>query len=227
MKLRDIGDSSSPLWFARVASTGNDFGRFVEADYKDNVYVVYNIEAGAGTSLQLYDAGNYTTAKLNVTKVSNYLTLLAKYNSSGVVQWAVGMHSTAAPNSQLFAVDARSNSFVVFWITSNLTFTDTIGVFITLTVPVGYVSGLYIVKFDTNGVYLSVVKIANINFLNNFYCWNSFLYLEYGYINATTVFHNGTSMVFGQLQDRGNILLRFDPETMIPTFMGRSVFVAF
>lgn len=220
MKLTSIGDSSSPVWFARVSSTGNDFGKLVEADYKDNVYVVYVTDAG--TDLVLYDAGNFFTARLTVAKVSNYLTVLAKYNSSGVVQWAVGMHSAATPNNHLICV-TRSTSFVLIWITSNVTLTDTQGVFISLTLPVGYTSAAFIVKYNSNGVYLSVVKIVNVNQLGKMYCWNGKLYLEYDYLNATTIYYNNTSVVFGQTNDRGNILIRFDPESNTPTFLGRSV----
>ena len=80
-----------PYWIATLGGTGTDIGTGIAVDSSGNVYVTgYTNSQGAG--------GNDV--------------LIAKYNTSGVIQWQRSLGGTGTDQGQGIAVDSSGNVYV-------------------------------------------------------------------------------------------------------------------
>jgi len=124
--------TTSFLWAA--GNTDYDSGRGISSDNNGNVYVTggFQISVTFGTTT-LYSSGGRDM-------------FLVKYDSAGIVQWAVSAGgSSASERGRAIAVDGTGNSYVAGYFYSTATFGN-----ITVTSNGGY--DAYIAKYNTSGV---------------------------------------------------------------------------
>ncbi|MCD4681238.1 MAG: hypothetical protein K8S00_12710, partial [Bacteroidales bacterium] len=115
-------------------NTDYDSGRGIGSDDNGNVYVTggFQISVTFG-STTLYSSGGRDM-------------FLVKYDSAGIVQWAVSAGgSSASERGRAIAVDGAGNSYVAGYFYNSATFGS-----ITLTSNGGY--DIYIAKYNTSGV---------------------------------------------------------------------------
>jgi hypothetical protein len=153
-----LSSDASAEWAAKIAGASDDYGQGIAVDSSGNVYVI----------------GHYTSATLNVysqntttpaTQLSNsgmVDVFIAKYDTSGVVQWAARVGGSDIDEGYGISTDSSGNVYVIGrYNIDTLTFynTDDGDSGITLTNS-GSGSDVFIAKYDTNGVVQWVVKAA-------------------------------------------------------------------
>jgi hypothetical protein len=139
----DTDSPGTPQWAATVITAPNaSYFWGVSVDSSDNSYAVGEINA-----IGVYDFGNGVT----VTKTGNEEnTIIVKYNSSGVVQWAT--KATSAPKTAIFAgvsTDSSGNSYVAGYIEGTSQYDFGNGVTVT---GGGSIYNAVIVKYNSSGV---------------------------------------------------------------------------
>jgi gliding motility-associated-like protein len=143
-------DSTGVIVWTSTAVSSSSSGDGVGVDLSGNVYLTGYF---SGTI-------NFGSTVLSSTGGS-YDMFLAKYNSAGVLQWAVKAGGSGYDVGKGIAIDASGNIYVV----GGYTGTPTFG---TLTAPAsGTYSNLFIAKYSPLGVALSVVTAANAGIANN------------------------------------------------------------
>jgi hypothetical protein len=89
-------------WTEKIAGTGDDYARSVKADGNGNVYV-----SGSFSSSEL----NFNNGK-SLINIGNRDGYIAKFNSSGICQWAEKIAGTAYDGVNSVTVDANGNVYV-------------------------------------------------------------------------------------------------------------------
>ena len=224
MKLSGIGNSVAPQWYTIVKSTGNDFGYRISADSSNNVYATYLTDVGL--SMQLFNAGDLATVQFTGTaNASNYLMILAKYNSNGILQWAATFNILSTVH--YMSLDISGNMFVMIQ-TSALELKDTTGSTKNFLPPSGYPSATFVIKFNTSGVYLGSAAIVNTTVLNGMYRVEDNVYLDFLYANGIFVYKNNDTLVpsytltgnYAQTGNAGGMKLRLNTSTFAPRLIG-------
>jgi hypothetical protein len=133
-------------WATKVGGTDLDFARRIAVDGSGNVYIVGHFR---GPTITI-GAVTLTNANSGTREI-----FVAKYNSSGIVQWAISNSGNANDYAQGIAVDGSGNVYIAGTYNSpslnfggtSLSNTSTTGVY-----------DVYIAKYNTNGVIQWAVK---------------------------------------------------------------------
>ena len=143
-------------WATRIAGTGIDIGYSVSTDSDGNVYVtgIYR-----STPLTLYNAGG-TTFGTTLTNSGGYDVFIAKYNTSGVVQWVTRIAGTSNDYARRISTDSGGNVYVIGnYYSTSLIFYNADGSSGTTLTNSGS-SDIYIAKYNTSGVVQWATRIA-------------------------------------------------------------------
>jgi len=125
-------------WAKGAGGTKFDNATSVKVDASGNIFIsgyYYSSTISFGTTT-LTNAGSTSYADI----------FLAKYNSSGTVQWAKSVGGTSNDEANAVALDASGNIYLGGWYSSSSLHFDTI----TLTNPVGY-SKIFLTKYNPSG----------------------------------------------------------------------------
>lgn len=134
------------IWGVKVGAGGFDISvNGIATDASDNVYVTGNFE---GTSVDFDPtAATYTLASNNASS-DNYV---AKFNSSGVFQWAIGFGGDQADYSVDIKVSPSGNVYVCGGVEgANCDFDPSAGT--AILTPITF-KDAFVAKYNTNGQY--------------------------------------------------------------------------
>jgi hypothetical protein len=140
-------------WAVNGGGASDDYGWGIAVDGSGNVYVTGYFRSSTAifgsTTLTNTSSGNYSDI------------FIVKYNSSGVVQWAVKGGGASDDDGKGIAVDGNGNVYVTgSFSSSSATFGST-----TLTnTSSGNYSDVFVVKYNSNGVVQWAVKGGSISY---------------------------------------------------------------
>jgi Tfp pilus assembly protein PilZ len=134
--------SGTVQWATSISGTGFEIGRGIATDSGGNVYVT-----GIYTS-------SITIGSTTLTSAGSYDAFVAKYDTSGTVQWATSIGGTSSDYGRGIATDSNGNVYV----TGNYAGTATFAPGTTLTSAGG--ADAYVVKYDTSGTFQWVTSIG-------------------------------------------------------------------
>ncbi len=185
--------SQTCQWAEKIAGTSDDYGYSVATDADGNIYV----------------CGNFTssTLTLNNGKTLNssggYDAYIAKYNSSGICQWAEKIAGSSNDFAFSIAVDGNGNVYVAGNWNGNSTLTFNNGKTLSNTTTS---SDAYIAKYNSSGVCQWTEKIAGSSHENvqsivldgsgNICLTGSFQSSQLTFNNGKTLTNSGSSDVF-------------------------------
>lgn len=136
------------LWAKSAGGTGNDAGNAIAVDGDGNVYITGEFKGTA----------DFSGTSLSQTNANTEEIFVAKYNSSGTMQWAKRAGGVGRDWGYGIAVDQDGAVYVTGNFTNNVDFDGT---------PYSSISGNnadgYIAKFNTNGSLLWVEQIGGSN----------------------------------------------------------------
>jgi microcystin-dependent protein len=140
-------------WRARVDGSGNDQGYGIDTDSSGNVYVT-GFNTGTVT---VYNADG--TSFGNITADSGSVAVyIAKYNTSGVVQWATRLDGPTTDIATAIAVDSFGNVYITGYYTGTVNvYNINNNIFGTLSSEGS--NAVYIVKYNTSGIAQWATKI--------------------------------------------------------------------
>jgi hypothetical protein len=129
--------SGTVQWATSIGGTGSEDGYDIATDSSGNVYV---------TGIYL---GTFTIGSTTLTSTSSYDAFVAKYDTSGTVQWAKSIGGSAGPDYGYgIATDSSGNVYVIGrYYGSTITFAPGT----TLTNAIDGTSDVFVVKYDTSG----------------------------------------------------------------------------
>lgn len=99
-----------PRWAATISSSGADSGFGIATDSSGNAIVCG--QGGAGVVTTVYNADGTAFGTTLPVAGANAEAILAKYNSSGSVQWVARISSIAAESANAVATDSSGNIYV-------------------------------------------------------------------------------------------------------------------
>jgi hypothetical protein len=136
------------LWANRGGGVGEDQGNSVAVDGSSNVYITGHFTAANATF-------GATVTNSN-TATSNFEVFVAKYNTSGVSQWAVSGGGATGDSAEDIAVDALGNAYVTgSFMSTTAAFGSTN---LTNTGSGGASQDVFVVKYNPSGVVSWAVK---------------------------------------------------------------------
>ena len=174
--------SGALLWAKRAGGTGSDSGSEVAVDGSGNIYVTGDI---AGSATFGHEEPNETTLT-----GSGGGFFLAKYNSSGVLQWAKETSGTGNVGGWWIAADASGNSYLMGHFRGSVTFGPGEANQTTL-VATGlgfYVGDIYLAKYNSSGLLQWAKQIRPVFYL---------------YGSGVGVDGSGNSYVIGEMNPAG------------------------
>ena len=247
-KLSAIGDNSLPLWVATINASTIDNGVIkVISDSSKNAYALYYVN-GAAATLDLYHY-NYTAASGTIlasavaytftnptSAIQNYV--LAKYNSTGTVQYGISFASTNASIffQSLICSDPSNNIYVLIRANAAMILTDKSvpSASITYSLPSGSTDCQYLFKLSSTGIFVACAQIASSTVVHNMY-YNSIrncIYIDFQFTNIVNVYSVTTTTVgatttssstsvlsVGATGNVGNMLLQFTT-SLTPSLVG-------
>ena len=148
-------------WASRIAGTGNDQAYCVEKDSSGNVYIIGTY----GSTLTFYNAdGNSSGLTLSIVGVATNDIFIAKYNSSGSVQWATRIGGTQNDAGKGISIDSSGYVYVTGTFssaTANIYNAPGNGsTALTLTNSNSGANDVFLVKYDSSGVAQWATKIG-------------------------------------------------------------------
>lgn len=145
-------------WVARLASAGSDQGWAIAADSSDNVYLTGQIGSGTMTAFN----SNGTSFATTLPNSGAQDAFVAKYNSSGFVQWVGRIASTGIDIGYGIATDASGDVYVTgAGGAATVSAFSANGVAFGTTLANAGLGDLFLVKFNTNGTVQWVARIAS------------------------------------------------------------------
>ncbi|UCF50604.1 MAG: SBBP repeat-containing protein [Thermoplasmatales archaeon] len=213
-------------WAISGGGTSLDYGHNIATDKNGNCYVIgkYFFEATFGT-----------TTLINYGTIKNNDIFVAKINSNGEWQWAVGAGGTFNDEGNGIAVDDEGNVYITGIIYDTAWFGN-----ITLTC-VGY-QDVYVAKLDTDGNWLWAIRGGShpgegaygisLDSFGNIYITGHFMYRTT--FGETTLESKGSADVFvAKLDNEGNWLwassgggsLADYPNDIVVDYLGNSYIV--
>ncbi len=140
MFILKMNNSGSRLWSTYFGGTSSDFGRGIAADASGNIYITGNTSSTTGIATT---GANQTTYGGGI-----YDAILAKFNSSGAIQWSTYFGASLREDGIGLALDGSGNVFITGHTLSSSGIAST-GVYQTV---FGGSTDSYIAKFTTSGV---------------------------------------------------------------------------
>lgn len=140
MFILKMNNSGSRLWSTYLGGTSSDFGRGIVADASGNIYITGFTSSTSGIATT---GANQTTYGGGV-----YDAILAKFNSSGAIQWSTYFGASLREDGIGLALDGSGNVFMTGHTLSNSGIAST-GAYQTV---FGGSTDSYIAKFTTSGV---------------------------------------------------------------------------
>lgn len=128
-------NSMSWAWSEKAGSTSGDYGSDIAVDVSGNVYITGSIWGGAYF-------GPFTKTVLGGSDI-----FVAKYNTSGSIQWVQTAGGTGLDSGNSIALDATGNVYITGGFTSTATFNGT-----SLT-SIGSSIDLFIAKYNSESVF--------------------------------------------------------------------------
>ena len=151
--------SGTVKWGARIAGGGTDQGQAISVDGSGNLYVT-GYCASNPTTLYNSDGSAFATTLPN----SGFFDcFIAKYNTSGTVQWGARIAGAGNDLGLGISVDGSGNTYVtgVYPIASNpLTLYNSDGSAFATTLPNSGSGDCFIAKYDTSGTVQWGARIA-------------------------------------------------------------------
>jgi Tfp pilus assembly protein PilZ len=141
--------SGTVQWFARIASTQPDIGASIFIDSSNNVYLTGNQDA-AGT-ITAFNANGTTFGTTNPLGLR--CSFIAKYNTSGVVQWLTSITSESINRAYAITIDTANNVYIggIYSSVSRFDiFGQSFGIFSTTGATTSSADG-FVVKYNANG----------------------------------------------------------------------------
>ena len=230
LKLTNIGNNVTPTWWAVVGTipTGPNGATIVIAgsDSNNNVYTLNFIGGNTAGALYLYDANNTTTIKVTVANTTARGMMMAKYNSSGIVQWGFNLLTSSMFNNGFsrMCIDSSNNVYIILRVTTTpTTVNDIANINISTTFPAGSTDVQYLIKYTSEGVYQAYAQITSGTIVNNMFSVSgNKIRIDLSFSNVCQVNHGtnaATVKTYGASGNRGNILLEFD-SALTPSLVG-------
>jgi len=154
-----LSSDASAEWAAKIAGANDDYGRGIAVDSSGNVYVIGHYTS---TTLNVYSQ-NTTTPATQLSNSNMVDVFIAKYDTSGVVQWAARVGGSSIDEGYGISTDSSGNVYVIGQYGSGtLTFYNTDGTSSGKTLTNSNLGNndVFTAKYDTNGVVQWVVKAA-------------------------------------------------------------------
>jgi hypothetical protein len=149
--------SGTVQWGARIAGGGTDQGQAISVDGSGNLYVT-----GLYTSnpLTLYNSDGSAFGTTLANSGSNDC-FIAKYDTSGTVQWGARIAGTGNDQGWGISVDGSGNLYVTGYYASNpLTLYNSDGSAFATTLPFSGSNDCFIAKYDASGTVQWGARIA-------------------------------------------------------------------
>lgn len=140
------------MWATSIGGTSNDEGYSVAVDASGNALVTgrfngtVDFNPGSGTS--------------NLSTSGSYNVFLAKYDASGVYQWAIQMGGTSNDYGIDVTVDASGNALVTGQFYNTVDFDPGAG---TANLTSNGSSDIFLAKYDDMGTYMWAINMGNGN----------------------------------------------------------------
>jgi hypothetical protein len=150
--------SGAVQWGARIAGTGSDLGLGISVDGSGNLYVTGYY---ASNPLTLYNSSGSAFGTTLPNSGSNDC-FIAKYSTSGTVQWGARIAGTVADQASGISVDGSGNVYVTGYYASNpLRLYNSSGSAFGTTLPYsGGSNDCFIAKYSTSGTVQWGARIA-------------------------------------------------------------------
>jgi sugar lactone lactonase YvrE len=153
--------SGTVQWGARIAGTGSKEGRSLSVDSSGNVYVT-GIYSSSPLTLYNSDGSEFATTLPNSGLQDCFV---AKYNTSGSVQWGARIAGTGNDRGYAISVDSSGNLYVTGYYRSNpVTLYNSDGSEFATTLPNSGLQDCFVAKYNTSGSVQWGVRIAGSNF---------------------------------------------------------------
>jgi hypothetical protein len=150
--------NGTALWAAQIEGFSTDIGRDISVDNTSNVYVTGRFQNG----VTLYNSGGASSG-ITLIGSGSQDTFIAKYNTSGIAQWAASIGGSGNDVGASISVDSTSNVYVTGVFENTVTiYNSGGGIFGTLT-AVG-INDAFVVKYDINGTALWATKMSSPDF---------------------------------------------------------------
>ena len=149
--------SGMAQWATRIAGTSNDFGYSISTDSDGNVFAIGYYQTN---SVTLYNADG-TAFGTTLTNSGGVDVFIAKYNTSGVVQWATRIAGTGSEYGRGISTDSDGNVFVTGFYQSNpVTLYNADGTAFSTTLSNSGGQDVFIAKYNTSGAVQWATRIA-------------------------------------------------------------------
>jgi hypothetical protein len=145
-------------WAARIAGTSIDIAQGIAVESSGNVYVTGSYQSNP---LTLYNSDGNSSG-ITLPKSGSYDGYVAKYNTSGTVQWAARLTNGNTVVIQGVAVDSSGNVYVTGrYLTSTLTFYNSDGNSSGITLPSSGSYDVYVAKYNRTGTAQWAARLAS------------------------------------------------------------------
>jgi sugar lactone lactonase YvrE len=149
--------SGTVQWGARIAGTGADQGNGISVDGSGNIYVTGSY---ASNPLTLYNSDG-SAFSTTLASSGSFDCFIAKYNTSGTVQWGARIAGTGSDRGFAISVDGSGNMYVTGFYTSNpLTLYNSDGSAFATTLAFSGNNDCFIAKYNTSGTVQWGARIA-------------------------------------------------------------------
>ena len=126
-------DVPSVSWATSIGGTNSDYGYGIATDSNGNVYVIGKY------------SGTVTIGSTTLNSAGSSDAFVAKYDTSGTVQWAKSIGGTSSDAGQAIATDSNGNVYVIGFYNNTATFAPG-----TTLTTAGY-TDTFVAKYDTSG----------------------------------------------------------------------------
>lgn len=153
--------NTTPLWVARIASTGADLAYSVCTDLSGNVYITG--QTGADVSAVAYNSDE-TPFATTITNSGGSDAFIVKYNSSGFVQWVARIASTGTDIGYSCTCDPSGNVIVIGQGGNNAAvsaFSSTGVAFARTLSNTANATDVFLVKYNSEGIVQWVARMVS------------------------------------------------------------------
>ena len=144
--------SGNYVWAKSMGGTGGDSGFSIAVDGSGNVYATGYFSGTAD-----FDPSTGTT---NLTSAGSGDIFLAKYNSSGVLQWARSMGASSSDVGNSVGVDGNGNPWITGYFNGTVDFDPGTG---TANLTAAGNTDIFLAKYNASGVYQWAGRIGGTN----------------------------------------------------------------